>query len=86
MPRGMNTEPVRVEAYSSYRYAVEPRAFTAGPDRRAVVEVGRAWRDPGRLHFYVRDDQDEFSELIYDEAADSWSRREFGKDCPPRFM
>ncbi len=81
----MATEPVEVEVYSSYAYAVEPRAYTVQGERRAISELGRSWRTPGEIHFYVRDANAEFAELTYAEAQDRWSLRRFGNTCPPQW-
>ncbi len=73
----MDTERLAVEVYSSYMYAVGPRAFTLDNERRVVQSIERQWRTPGRLHFYVCDERGEFVELIYDETQDTWSARQF---------
>lgn len=67
----MNT-PTQVETYSSYAYAVEPRAFAIEGARHAVAEVLRAWKTPGQVHFRVRDEHERLFELIYDEMNDQW--------------
>lgn len=73
---------VRVETYSSFAYAVAPRAFELENVTRCVVEIVRQWRTPGHIHFYVRDEQNEFFELTHDEVNDVWTIRAFGKNCP----
>ncbi len=62
----------RVEVYSSYAYAVEPRAFYFQGTRHPVREILRTWKSPGRVHFYVRDESRRSLELIYDQADDRW--------------
>lgn len=71
-----------VETYSSYAYAVEPRGFVLDNQPHVVQEIVRRWRTPGCIHFYVRDERDEFTELTYDEPREAWTAREFGKTCP----
>ncbi len=71
----METRPVAVEVYSSYKYAVEPRAYRMDGERHVVQSGGRQWRTPGHLHF-VCAEHDEFVELIYDESRDEWSLRD----------
>ncbi len=61
----------RVEVYSSYAYAVEPRAFYLD-EARHEVQVERAWKSPGRIHFNVRDKSQGAFELIYEETGDRW--------------
>ncbi len=72
---------IRVETYSSYTYAVEPRAFHFEEMRHGVEEIVRAWKSPGHLHFYLRDEHNRFFELIYEEATDRWFLRTFGETC-----
>ncbi len=71
----------RVETYSSYAYAVEPRAFDYDDMRHRVEEIQRAWKTPGQIHFYIRDEHARFFELIYDEANAAWLLRTFGESC-----
>jgi hypothetical protein len=71
----------RVEVYSSYAYAVEPRAFYFEENRHDVKEIARAWKSPGHNHYYVRDYHECFFELIYEEANDRWFLRAFGETC-----
>lgn len=73
---------MNVQSYSSFAYAVEPRAFEYASTTHRVREVARAWRTPTQIHFYVRDEQNDFFELTYDEANDVWAIRAFGKNCP----
>ncbi len=63
----------QVQVYSSYAYAVEPRAFYFQGQQHRVSEVRRAWKSPGHIHFYVRDEQQRFFELVYDQTQDYWS-------------
>ncbi len=62
----------RVEIYSSYAYAVEPRAFYLEGCRHLVTEVRRSWKSPGHIHFSVRDERQRSFELIYEEGNDRW--------------
>ncbi len=71
----------RVEVYSSYAYAVEPRAFYFGEVKHLVEDIERAWKSPGRLHFYVRDERQSLFELIYEQADDRWYLRIIGDSC-----
>jgi hypothetical protein len=75
---------MRVETYSSFAYAVEPRAFEYGGMKHRVEIITRTWRTPGQIHFYVRDEHDQFFGLTYDEPNDEWSIRTFGETCPPK--
>jgi hypothetical protein len=71
----------RVEVYSSYAYAVEPRAFYDEGERHQVEAIERMWKSPGRLHFYLRDEFHGFYELIYDEPTDRWFLGPLGEPC-----
>ncbi len=71
----------RIQVYSSYAYAVEPRAFYVGELEHRVAEITRAWKTPGCVHFYVRDEQHELFELRYDQVNDRWFLRTFGETC-----
>ena len=77
----MATEQVLVSVYSSYTYGVEPRAFSVAGDRHTVQSVERRWRTPNQIHFLVRDEHGELSELVYDEADDAWVMGDW--PCPP---
>lgn len=72
IPRPMVTERTCVEAYSSYAYAVEPRAYTVRGERHLVQSIIRSWRTPGWIHFHIQDDRENVLELRYDERQDSW--------------
>lgn len=75
---------MKVRTYSSFAYAVEPQAFEHDGIAHRVQGITRAWRTPGQIHFYVRDEPGDFFELTYDESKDEWTVRAFGKTCPPR--
>ncbi len=71
----------RVETYSSYAYAVAPRAFYSEGLRHGVQEIQSVWKTPGQIHFYLRDEHDRFFELTFDERVEEWSLRTFGETC-----
>ena len=74
---------MHVETYSGFTYAQEPRAFVLDGITHHVTQIVRHWRTPEKIHFYVRDERDEFFELTYTETEDTWAIRAFGKTCPP---
>ena len=80
-PLASTLTPVAVEVYSSFAYAVEPRAFHHDNARHSVERVERMWKTPGRTHFYVRDAQQHLFELIYEQSNDRWWLRSFGESC-----
>lgn len=67
--------PVRVECYSGYQYAQEPRAVERPEGRAEVVAVLRRWREPQGSLFRVRLSDGTETTLVYDEAQDQWFTR-----------
>lgn len=78
---------VAVEAYSGYRFAERPRAFTWQGRRYQVLDVERRWRTPTGVGFMVttalpsegigpagagESRPIERWELTYDEVQDTW--------------
>jgi hypothetical protein len=47
---------IRVDCYAGHRGEEEPRAFTLGEKRFAVVEILDRWLDPARRYFKVKAD------------------------------
>lgn len=72
---------MRVETYSSFAYAVAPRAFEFNGAVHRVESITRAWRTPGQIHFYLCDTSREFFQLSYHEPDDVWTMRAFGRNC-----
>lgn len=68
--------PVRVECYSGYQYAQEPRIVERPEGRAEIVAVLRRWREPQGPAFRVRLSDGTEATLIYDEALDRWYIRE----------
>lgn len=79
--KGAPEPDLLVETYSSFAYAVEPRAYVLDGVRHNIQSILRMWRTPDGIHFYVLDQRDEFAELIYHEHRGVWIVREFGKTC-----
>ena len=69
----MSEELERVECYSGYTYAQEPRAFVWQGQRYIVQTVEWTWRTPEGLYFRVRTEDDSRFELIYEETDDRWA-------------
>jgi hypothetical protein len=63
---------IRVECYAGYRGEAEPRGFTLGERRFAVVEILDRWIDPRRRYFKVRVDDDRRFILRHDSASGEW--------------
>jgi hypothetical protein len=63
---------IQVECYAGYRGEQEPRAFTMGARRSAVVEILDRWLSPDHRYFKVRTDDDRTLVLRHDAASDEW--------------
>lgn len=66
------SRPVRVECYSGYQYAEEPRAVVHADGRAEVVSVLQRWREPRGPAFRVRLSDESEVVLLYDEGLDQW--------------
>jgi hypothetical protein len=75
---------LRVECYAGYRGEEEPRAFTLGQRRFAVIEILDRWLDPGTRHFKVRADDNRQFILRHDSASDEWDLAALVGAEPPR--
>jgi hypothetical protein len=40
---------------------------------REVVEIQRAWQEPGERHFLVRTGDNKFFQLCYNDVKESWA-------------
>ena len=63
---------IRVECYAGYRGDEEPRAFTMGERRCAVVEILDRWIAPEHRYFKVRTDDGRTLVLRHDIASGNW--------------
>jgi hypothetical protein len=63
---------IRVECYAGYRGEEEPRGFTLGERRFAVVEILDRWLDPAHRYFKVRVDDGRRFILRHDSASGDW--------------
>ena len=64
---------VRVECYSGYINAVEPRSFIWQEKELRIESVEKAWQEPGRRIFRVVAEHGRLFELCYNEQTDRWS-------------
>ncbi len=69
---------LKVKCYSGHTYAEEPRSFQWQGVEYEVVEVERAWQEPGERYFQVRTRDNKMFQLCYNEAEDQWSLIELG--------
>jgi hypothetical protein len=70
---------VQVECYAGYRGEQEPRAFTIGDRRLAVVEVRDRWAGPDYRYFKVSASDGDTYVLRHDERTDEWMLGAFRK-------
>jgi hypothetical protein len=63
---------IRVECHAGYRGEEEPRAFTLGETRFAVVEILDRWAAPEHRYFKVEADDGRTFVLRHDTASGDW--------------
>ena len=63
---------IRVKCHAGYRGEVEPRAFTLGERRFAVLEILDRWLDPEHRYFKVKVDDGRMFVLRHDTASAQW--------------
>ena len=63
---------IRVECHAGYRGEEEPRAFTLGERRFAVLEIVDRWLDPEHRYFKVKVDDGRMFVLRHDTASAQW--------------
>ncbi len=63
---------IEVECYAGYRGEQEPRAFTMGERRYAVVEILDRWIAPDHRYFKVQADDGRMLVLRHGTASGEW--------------
>jgi hypothetical protein len=63
---------IRVACYAGHRGEEEPRAFTLGERRFAVLEVLDRWLDPAHRYFKVKVDDGRCFVLRHDSLSGEW--------------
>jgi hypothetical protein len=63
---------IRVECYAGYRGEEEPRGFTLGARRFAVLEILDRWIEPRERYFKVRVDDERRFILRHDSVSGDW--------------
>ena len=66
---------LKVECYAGYRGEEEPRAFTLGEARFAVVNIIDRWTGPDHRYFKVQADDGRTLVLRHDTTSDNWELR-----------
>jgi hypothetical protein len=62
-----------VKCYSGHTYAEEPRSFVFEDVEHEVVEIQRAWQEPGERRFLVRTGDNKLFRLCYNDVKESWT-------------
>lgn len=63
---------IRVECHAGYRGDEEPRAFTLGERRFAVLEILDRWLDPRHRYFKVKAEDGRHFILRHDTVSGEW--------------
>ncbi len=63
---------ILVECHAGYRGEEEPRAFTLGERRFAVLEILDRWLDPEHRYFKVKVDDGRMFVLRHDAGFGRW--------------
>jgi hypothetical protein len=63
---------IRVECYAGYRGEQEPRSFTLGERRFAILEVLDRWLAPDHRYFKVKADDGSTYVLRHDSTLGEW--------------
>jgi hypothetical protein len=63
---------IKVECYAGHRGEEEPRAFTLGETRFAVLDILDRWIAPGHRYFKVEADDGRTLLLRHDTASGGW--------------
>ena len=67
---------LKVNCYSGYTYAEEPRSFEWEGMEYEVAEIEKAWVGPGERHFRVKTKDNKLFQLCYNETKQQWSLTE----------
>ena len=70
---------LKVNCYSGHIYAEQPRSFEWQGVEYEVVEIEKAWQEPGERHFQVRTRDSKLFKLCYNETEKQWSITELIK-------
>ena len=63
---------IKVECYAGHRAEEEPRAFTLGETRLAVLEILDRWMAPEHRYFKVKAEDGRTLVLRHDTATGDW--------------
>ena len=66
-------DKLKVNCYSGHTYAERPKSFLWQGIAYEVVEIERAWQEPGEKHFQVRTKGNKLFQLCYNDVEKEWS-------------
>ena len=69
----MGLSNLKVNCYSGHTYAERPRSFEWQGEEYEVMEIEKAWREPGERHFQVKTRDNKRFHLCYNEKQNEWS-------------
>ena len=69
----MKLNNLEVNCYSGHTYAERPKSFLWEGIEYEVVEIEKAWHEPGMRYFQVRTRDNKLFQLCYNEREDQWS-------------
>ena len=72
-------EELAVSCYSGQTYAERPQSFTWRGEAYEIVDIEKAWREPGRRCFQVSTSDNKLFELCYNEVQRQWSLAELAR-------
>ena len=72
MLKNMGLNEIDVRCYSGYTYAERPESFLWEGKDYEVVEVMKAWQEPGEKHFLVRTGDNKTFQLCYNDVKKQW--------------
>lgn len=70
--RNVDVMELKVECYAGYRGEEEPRAFTLGSRRLAIVEILDRWLSPKDRYFKVKAEDGGTYVLRHDPFSERW--------------
>ena len=66
-------DKLKVNCYSGHTYAERPESFLWQDIEYEVVEIEKAWQEPGEKYFQIRAKDNKLFNLCYNEVEKEWS-------------
>jgi hypothetical protein len=74
--RMIGLDKLKVKCYSGHAYAERPKSFQWQGIDYEVVEIEKAWQEPGEKHFKIRTKDSKLFNICYNELEKDWSLTE----------